>query len=351
MKAFKLLMILFILLMFAGCEEGGPVIDNTGLVYLKGNGVFVVNEGNYTGGNGSLSFYSTDSAKIYNDIFRKINERPLGDVPNSMTIYGDNAYIVVNNSGKIEVVRKNTIESTGTIINLISPRIIKVINSRKAYVSSLYSDSIAIIDPAVNSISGYINIRRSSEAIEISGNKAFIANWSGGKEIMVINTHTNKVSDSIMVAKEPESMVIDKDDKLWVLCTGGYQNKEFPELIRINTFTNAIEQRLIFEDKYAFPSNLQINGQKNMLVWLDNGVQKMDIYSLELPSSVFIPQKRSYFYKMGIDPVSGEIFVTDAIDYQQNGKVFRYSSGGTVIDSVIANIIPASFCFKQTIDE
>ena len=49
-------------------------------------GVFIVNEGNYRSGNGSLSFYSYDSSKIFNDLFYSINGRPLGDVPNSMAI-------------------------------------------------------------------------------------------------------------------------------------------------------------------------------------------------------------------------------------------------------------------------
>jgi YVTN family beta-propeller protein len=285
---------------------------------------------------------------MYNDIFYNINERPLGDVPNSMTIYGEKAYIVVNNSGKIEIVEKNSLKSTGTITDLISPRIIKVITGRTAYVTSLYSDSVAIVDISINAITGYINIRRSSESVELSGNKAFIANWSGGNEIIIVNTQTNKVSDSIIVAKEPESMAIDKNGKLWVLCTGGYQNKDFPELIRINTYTNEIEKRFVFPDKFAFPSNLQINGQKDLLFWLDSGVKKMSIGAIELPVMVFIPQKRNYFYKMGVDPVSGEVFVTDARDFQHNGLVFRYNSLGSVIDSVVSDIIPGSLCFKQS---
>jgi YVTN family beta-propeller protein len=329
------------------CEEGGPVKEANQDVFLNANGVFIVNEGNFTRGNGSLSFYSTDSAKIYNDIFYNINGRPLGDVPYSITINGVNAYIVVNNSGKIEVVEKNTLLSTGTIINLNSPRIIRIINSRKAYVSSLYSDSVAIVDLILNTVSGYINIRRSSEAIELYGNKAYISNWLDGREIIVINTQTNKVTDSIIVSKEPESMVLDKNGKLWVLSTGGYQNKEFPELIRINTTNDEIEKRLIFPDRFAFPSNLQINGQKDKLFWLDNGVKKISIDDNELPSSVFIQQKRNYFYKMGVDPVSGEIFVTDAGDYQHNGFVLRYNTLGTAIDSAISDIIPGSLCFKQ----
>ena len=153
--------------------------------YLSGSGVFILNEGNFRWGNGSLSFYSYDSAKIYNDLFLNINERPLGDVPNSMVIYGEMAYIVVNNSGKIEVVNKSTLLSQSTIDDLISPRNMAVVTNSKAYVTSIYSDSVAIINLNSNTISGYINIRRTSEAIVVSGSKAYISNWVGGDEIMV----------------------------------------------------------------------------------------------------------------------------------------------------------------------
>jgi hypothetical protein len=91
------------------------------------------------------------------------------------------AYIVVNNSGKIEVTNQATLVSVATITGLISPRNISFINDYKAYVSSLYSDSVAIINLTDNSISGYINLRRSSETIAIIGNKAFISYWTEGK--------------------------------------------------------------------------------------------------------------------------------------------------------------------------
>ena len=66
--------------------------------------------------------------------FLKCNGRPLGDVPNSMIINGYLAYIVVNNSGKIEVINRNSLESVATINGLISPRNMAVVNDNKAYV-------------------------------------------------------------------------------------------------------------------------------------------------------------------------------------------------------------------------
>ena len=177
----------------------------------------------------------------------------MGDVPNSMKIYGNYAYIIVNNSGKIEVVDKNTLKSVKTITGLISPRNIAFVDNRKAYVTSMYSDSVAIIDLNENSISGYINIRRTSEAIEVVGQKAFVAEWIGGKEVMVINTVNNKVIDSTEVGAEPESMVVDRNNTLWVLCNGGWARNNFAELIGINTLSSDIQKRLIFPTKLDSP--------------------------------------------------------------------------------------------------
>jgi hypothetical protein len=316
-----------------------------------GGGVFVINEGNFRSGNGSLSFFLYDSLKIYNDLFFKVNGRPLGDVPYSMAIKEANAYIVVNNSGKIEIIDQSSLASKATITGLISPRNISFIDDNKAYVSSLYSDSVAIINLANNSISGYINLRRTSEAIAVIGNKAFISHWAGGKEIMVINTLNDQVVDSIEVGTEPESMKFDKYGMLWVLCNGGYTRQNYAELIEINPIINSIEKTLVFPTKEASPTCLMIDGIGQTLYYLDNGVRRMDISSLDLPSvPLILPESGQYFYKIGINPLDNDIFVTDAVDFVQQGYVLLYTGDGKFISKLKAGIIPGSMYFNLRIN-
>lgn len=336
-------MLVAVLSLLMSCTK---ITDKQNDTYLSGSGVFILNEGNFRWGNGSLSFYSYDSAKIYNDLFLNINERPLGDVPNSMTIFGDKAYIVVNNSGKIEVVNKNTLLSQSTITNLISPRNMAVVTNSKAYVTSMYSDSVAIINLNNNTISGYINLRRSSEAIIVNGSKAFISNWVGGNEIMVVNIVNDMVADSIQVGTEPESMVLDKNSMLWVLCNGGWMRSAPAEMNVINTSTNKVVREIVFPDKLASPSCLNIDRNGETLYYLDGGVKQMNFNSATLPASPLIAESGHYFYKLGINPSNSDIFVTDAADYQQKGFVLHYKSDATLLSTLTADIIPGLMCFK-----
>jgi hypothetical protein len=322
------------------------ITDNNKLSVLTGNGVFIVNEGNYRWGNGSLSFFSYDSSKIYNDIFTSTNERPLGDIPNSIMINGDKLYIVVNNSGKIEVIDSNTLESIKTITGLIAPRNIAAVSGSRAYVTSIYSDSLIVLNLINDSVEGFINLRRSSEAIVVSENKAFISNWVGGKEVMIVNTLTNKVIDSVEVAGEPESMVLDKNKMLWVLCNGGWLRNVYAELIKINTSNDGIVSRYQFPAKENSPTCLQIDGRGEVLYYLDAGVRKMNIEAPGLPANPLIAESGHYFYKLGVNPVNSDIFVTDAVDYQQQGYVLYFNKNGTLIDTYMAGIIPGMICFR-----
>jgi DNA-binding beta-propeller fold protein YncE len=340
----KISIIVLFLTLIVSCKKNEDLKSGS---FLTGDGVFLVNEGNFMGGNGTLSYYSYDSSKIYNDLFTKVNGRPLGDVPNSMEMYGNMAYIIVNNSGKIEVIKKSTLQSVTSIPGLISPRNIGFVNSSKAYVTSMYSDSLIIINLNNFSVSGYVDIRRSSESIVISDDKAFIASWVGGNDVMVISTITDEVIDSVEVGLEPESMVLDRNNMLWVLCNGGWMRENFAELDGINTQTNSIEKHIIFPTKEASPSCLRIDGSGETLYYLENGVRKMNITSLELPAAPFIPQSDNYFYKLGINPVTGDVFVTDAVDYQQNGHLLYYNSAGTLVADELTDIIPGSMCFRQ----
>src|SRR5664280_3685279 len=78
-------------------------------------------------------------------------------------------------------------------------------------------------------------IRDRSEAIAVTGSNAYISNWTDGHEIMVISTLSDKVTDSIIVGKEPESMAFDRTGILWVICNGGWDRQTFAELDQIST--------------------------------------------------------------------------------------------------------------------
>jgi len=73
----------------------------------------------------------------------------------------------------------------------------------------------------------------------------------------------------------------------------------------------------------------------------------MNIFSETLPSTAFIPQAGYFFYRMGVNPFNNEVFVTDARDYLQKGIVLRYSSEGSLLSSMEADVIPGNMFFKS----
>lgn len=325
-------------LMLVSCERG-----NDPSLFPAGPGYFILNEGNYLAGNGSVSFYSTETNKIHNDLFTAQNGRALGDIPSFIAVDGDRGFIIVNNSGTIEVVSMLTMESLATVTGLNSPRQM-VISGRKGYVSSLSSNEVTVIDLDMMEITGDFNIGCTSEAMAISGDKLFSAFWSGGNRIVVTDLATEEVITTITVGLEPESMVLDMNNKLWVLCTGGWNGEEIPGLIRINTVTYEKEAEMFFRSVMDNPSSLTSNAAGDTLYFLDEGVRRMPVTASSLPSEAYIPAGARLFYKLAAGP-GGQIAVTDAIDYQQTGDFLVYNSKGELADTEQAGIIPGFMCF------
>ncbi|MDF1559229.1 MAG: hypothetical protein P1P83_03395 [Bacteroidales bacterium] len=325
-------------LMFISCE--GNNVEPT--LYPQGEGFFILNEGNFMAGNGSVSFYSLETGEIYNELFKTRNNRPLGDVPTFIATDGTTGYIIVNNSGTLEAVDMFTIKSLGTVTGLNSPRQM-AISGRKGYVTSLASNELTVIDLDLMEISHQIDIGCTSEAVLISGQKLFTSNWVAGDRIVVVDLETEEISGSVTTGTEPESMVFDKNGKLWVLCTGGYM-QDLPKLVRINTVNYEKEAEMTFGSVSDYPSSLTVNGSGDTLFWLQEGVRMMPVSSISLPDEAFIPSGERIFYDLGTGP-GGRIFVTDAIDYQQKGDLMIYDSRGELEDIEQAGIIPGFMRF------
>lgn len=345
-------MILTLLLSCSKDKEFGEVnTENTDYIY--GKGVFIVNEGNYTNGNGSVSFYNFYTHKIYNGIFDAANKRPLGDVPVSMEFINGMIYIVVNNSGKIEVVNPDDFKSVKTINGFTSPRFILPVSNTKAYVSDLRSNYISVLDLQTNTIIKKIYCGKSTDRMLKFNNKIFVCNWSEyyvkapNNTVQVIDCDNDLLIDSVKVGKEPNSMVFDKQNRLWVLSSGGYNNEEIPELNCININNLQIEKKMLFASKYLSPVSLCINQNKDSLWFINNNIYCITINDNQLPATPVIFKKNRLFYSMDINAPKSELYISDAIDYNQNGYIYRFTSTGSVIDSLRAGIIPGYFCFTK----
>lgn len=340
----------FILLiaMMASCEQSdpGPVIKDQIAANLAGSGFFVVNEGNFTRGNGSVSFMSLDSSRMFNNIFHGANDRGPGDIPFSMLIKGDTGYLVVNNSGKIEMIDINTAKSLRTLTGLISPRYIAEVRNGIGYVSSLYSDSIAVIDLAYFVVKGYIDIGRSSEMMVVTEKHVFVASWSGDRVITMIDAENDSVKRTIPVVTEPESMALDKNGDIWILCSGGYMKEELPALIRINPTTGNIVSDLRFPSS-AYPTSLIAGYNGDTLFYINGGIYRIPVSDADaIPGSPFIESGGRIFYKLGRQLENGDLLVTDANDYQRKGFVLRYGVEGNLKQSLEAGIIPGNMVLK-----
>jgi hypothetical protein len=76
----------------------------------------------------------------------------------------------------------------------------------------------------------------------------------------------------------------------------------------------------------------------------------MAIDATALPGAALIPEIGSYFYKLAVNPVNSDIFVTDAADFMQKGNLQIYKNDGSFISKNTAGIIPGSMFFKLTIN-
>lgn len=351
--------ILLIAMLFSSCSES-PV--ETVYFDFSGNrGVYILNEGNFMYGNSSLSFYDPATKRVYNQIFQARNGAPLGDVAQSMTIWNNLGFIVVNNSGKVYVVDSRTAEFKGSITGLSSPRYIHVVNSEKAYITDLYARKITIVNPQTFQTIGSISVNNSksefnqhpTEQMIQYQNKVFINCWSYDNKILVIDTNTDQLIDSIEVFKQPNSLVIDMDNKIWVLTDGGFEGSPYgyeqPGLLKIDAETHEVERTFRFQ-LGDHPLNLCLNPTKDTIYFINRHVWKMAISEKHLPEIPFLVSEYadSYggFFSLGIDPASSEIYLGDAIDHRQNGIVYRYLSSGKLIDQFKTGISPGDFAFK-----
>ncbi|WP_346701424.1 YncE family protein [uncultured Alistipes sp.] len=337
--------ILWSLALLAGaCMEYGPQSEEA--FSRSGRGIFITCEGNFMWDNASLSYYDPETRKVENDIFLRANGMKLGDVAQSMTLHDGKGYVVVNNSGVIYVIDPSTFRITGLIEEVVSPRYIHFVDGQTAYVTDLYDPRISVVDTRTNRIRTRIDMNghRSTEQMVQVGNRLFVNCWSYDNKILVVDTQTERLVDSLTVGWQPNSLLLDGNGKLWTATDG--RDGEAPALWRIDPATLEIERWFELPADTP-PSKLTLDARNNRIYFIARDVWRIEADAESLPATPFLPYAGTLYYGLGVDPDTAELYVADAIDYVQHAAVYRFSPDGQAVDTLRVGIIPGSFCFKR----
>jgi hypothetical protein len=362
MKTFrKQLVIAFTALLLASCsQDPGPVIPRGDLPNFNHRGLYVVNEGSFTQGNSSLTFVDLFEGKSYNDLFNTVNKRPLGDVFQSMYFHNGKGYLVVNNSQKIEVVDSVSMQSLATISGLDSPRKVLAFGS-KGYISDLYSNTMQVFDLNTNAITKTFQTGGWTESMLSYNNKiyatvqqAFGNNTPGSRKgLLVIDPVADTIETYIPLAQGAESLVLDKDGFIWVLCNGGYL-EEVGGLFRIHPPTKTVERSILFPAIGYSGSSLQVNRAGDRIYFIystpsfDNDILSVPVNATSLPTSPLLAGNGKFIYGFGLNEFRNELYLTVPVFGVQNGHLYRYTiDAGAKVDSFEVGIFPSQILRNQ----
>lgn len=307
------------------------------------SGVLIGNEGNFNWSNASLSLYDKSQKKVFNNVYKTANNKPLGDVLQSVYVDGDFAYLVVNNSGKIIKISLSDFKEIKSYDGLTSPRYMEKYGDF-AFVSDLYANGISVLDlkkQGGDAVVKNIPITGWTEEMDVNENYLYVSGVTSNY-VYIINMTTKTLVDSITTADAPTSLAFDKNGYLWVYC-GDYQSENYVlEKIDI-ALKEPIIKISLPADNTQYSTKMSINVNRDRLYFLYAGVKSIKIEDSTITDFV----NDSAFqtpYGIGVDK-DGDVYVADAKDYVGKGEIFVYDNTGKLKNNFYVGIIPGSFAF------
>ncbi|WP_199138032.1 YncE family protein [Pedobacter sp. ASV12] len=371
-KIHQLLIVLFVLSLVACRKDPKPLPAEISRVEPEPNsavkGFYLVNEGNMNMNKASLDYLDLVNGIYTRNLYNQVNPeatKGLGDVGNDIGIYGDKLYVVVNISNKVEVLQVKTGKRIGQI-NLANCRYV-TFNQGRAYVSAYLgkvgdpkapNGMVAEIDTAKLAINQTVEVGRQPEEMAIVGNKLYIAN-SGGysppnyeSTVSVIDLNTFKEIKRIEVAINLHRLKADRYGDLYVTSRGDYYTIP-SRLYVVDTHTDQVKK--VFD---VAASNLAIDGDLAYLYSTEwnyiQGKNTISYHLIDVKNETLLDQKFitdgtekniKIPYGIAVNPVSKDVYVTDAKDYVTPGKLHCYNALGKLKWSVATGDIPAHIAF------
>lgn len=344
--------------------------------------MIVVNEGLFTTNTAALSVIYEDG-KTYFDVFRWVNNRPLGDVAQSITEINGYYFVAVNNSRRVEVLDKKTFKSVACIRykESGSPRFITPLTDTTAMVSDLYGQLVVIQTVPPYEVVEYIKLPLKSTGIEkmtTVGGKVFGAYLNRGLAVIDCDDYSirnMRLMEDVVVGELTKTckMQVDAHGLLWVLTTPRLSKDQ--KSLTLNCIDPALEKVV---DKVVVPyvkdekaikrgdivgmpnyNRVDINPEKtkiyfNLMIATKDGTAKdavqtvytLDVNSRKIEKYMELPGVRM-MYGMGVSP-EGDVCICDCLDYTaQRGYVRVFSKNNPEVKSYKVGVYPRMIIFPR----
>ena len=313
------------------------------------SGVFILNSGNFSSNNGTISFLPRTGQAVATSIFQAVNPSMTlsGGVQGYTEVNGKGLILVDNNTAgqdKVEIIEAGTFVSRATLKSpdIENPRQVIQAGPNKAYIScwdvsgdyakgTFYKDPgyIAVVDLNTSTVSKKIPAVKGVERMVMVGTEVFIGSstYSGNKTLLIIDANTDAVKDRIDFGATPEPIALDADNRLWIQAGN--------DMVRINPQTRLVEKRLTFP---AMPGSVTLSADKRTFYYTLSG--RTYNFSIDATTASGNQVITRSFSALGIDPQTKQIYGSVIPSYAQAGYVIRYKPDGVLIDSVKAEIAP-----------
>ncbi len=370
-----LLMAFLLLSVLTGCREEVTIFlpEHVSVAqpeFTDIEGFYLLCEGNMGWNKATLDYYDYASGEYVRNIFSYANPtvpKEMGDVGNDIGIYGSNLYCVINCSNKIDVLDKYTCQKKAQI-NIPNCRFIRFYGGY-AYVTS-YAGPVQInpnyeqrgyvakIDTVTMQVVDTCLVGFQPDELEIVEGKIYVAN-SGGymvpnyeNTLSVIDLATFEHERRIPIAINLQIVKSDSRGVLWVSSRGDY----YTRASKIYAYDTR-KQQLV--DSIDCPvSSMWLDGDSLYVVsaqWSYVSMSNEFSYAIidtrthERVSDNFITdgtdREIAIPYAVAVNPITRDIYVTDAKDYVSPGCLYCFDRYGVKKWDVRTGDIPAHFAF------
>jgi hypothetical protein len=332
-----------------GCDDD----DNPKPVSQANPSIYVLNEGPFSAGSGSISQIDLSTNTVFKDVFFSRNGFPAGAILNDFEIIGNQYYIVSNLSAKVEVASVFDWTSTATVSGFSSPRAVADLGNNRIGVSDWGTNKMYILSSTGNTIIDSVSTGSGPEKMVVLNDNILIMNTGGfglDSTLTVINRSDLSLKQNLTVGDVPNSARI-TPSSLWVLCSGFSDwmdpSKDTPgRLLELNPNTLEILRNVEIPLSIGHPADLIYNANNASLYFLSN-TYGGSIYSCPIANpSNFQKVKAGGYYSLDWDPIRSNIIAGNPLSFAESGWVIRLSANNTLIDSIEVGLIPTDYIFR-----